>query len=113
MKVSTTQTVVAGAVCGINNKSITDSTITGQGTVNNYLALSQFLDGRWGFLSANSTISIGAIAGNQNLVGTQNNTQTSTVSYMNEAGTHAPVSGNDPGGTYYAMSCKTTIAIYS
>ena len=113
MKVNTSQTLVVGAVCGINNMSITDCSVTGAGTINNYLALSQFVDGRYGFLKAESTQSFGAIAGNQNLVGVKNNTHSGALTYQNEAGTHTPTGGNDDGNNFYGMSCKTTITIYS
>ena len=113
MNVKATQSVFAGAVCGINNMNVCCCTVSGAGAVYNYLALSQFVDGRWGFLSASSTQSFGTIAGNENLLGLQSNTSTGTLTYSNTAGTHTPANGNDPGNNYYGMSCSTTVTIYN
>ncbi|MBQ8689404.1 MAG: InlB B-repeat-containing protein [Clostridia bacterium] len=112
MNVSTTQSVKAGAICGVNNMSITNSAVSGTGKIYNNLSLSKFMDGKWGYLSASSNQSFGTIAGNQSLVGMQNNTHTGALTYSNAAGAYNPTEGNDPGSTYYRMSCETTVTIY-
>ncbi len=113
MVVKSNQTVLFGTVCGQNNMSVTDCTVSGTGNVYNYLAFSQFLDGAWGYLTATASHSIGTIAGNENLVGVNGNRHTSTMGCANGAGAHKPEAGNDPGNNYYSMSSQTTITVYN
>ncbi len=112
MYVTTTQTVTAGVICGKNSMNITNCSITGAGNVYNYLAMSQFMKGKYGTLTATSSQALGAFAGNQNLDGKQGNTLTGALNYLNQVGTHTPANGNDPGNSFYSMSSSTTIAIY-
>ncbi len=112
MKVTTKQTVIAGAICGKNNMSISNCTVSGTGSVYDYLAFSQFLKGKYGTLSATSDLNIGAIVGNQDLNGEHGNSVTGNITYTNDAGTYAPAAGNDPGNNYYSMSCSTVVTIF-
>ncbi|MBQ2711161.1 MAG: InlB B-repeat-containing protein [Clostridia bacterium] len=112
MIVNSKMEVVAGAICGKDNMSITNCTVSGTSNVYDYLAMSQFIDGKYGKLSATSSLTMGAIAGNRSLNNLQGNVVTGTISYSNPAGTHTPTQGNDPGNSFYSMSCSTTITIY-
>ncbi|MBR2966789.1 MAG: InlB B-repeat-containing protein [Clostridia bacterium] len=112
MNVTASQAVLAGAVVGKNEMSVTNCTVSGTGNVYNYQALSQFVEGKYGFLKATSTQTFGTIAGNQSLVGTTNNAVTGKVTYSNQAGSYTPVAGNDPGNNFYGMSCSTTVTIH-
>ncbi|MBR7177320.1 MAG: hypothetical protein IKD26_03835, partial [Clostridia bacterium] len=112
MIVNSKMEVVAGAICGKDNMSITNCTVSGTSNVYDYLAMSQFIDGKYGKLSATSSLTMGAIAGNRSLNNLQGNVVTGTISYSNQAGTHTPTQGNDPGNSFYSMSCSTTITIY-
>ena len=112
MIVNSKMEVVAGTICGKDNMSITNCTVSGTSNVYDYLAMSQFIDGKYGKLSATSSLTMGAIAGNRSLNNLQGNVVTGTISYSNPAGTHTPTQGNDPGNSFYSMSCSTTITIY-